>query len=109
MKIPFKDAIGKNDLLHIALMNCLTPEVIDSAREKEEYEVRLVVNGVDLDPTTLNLFQDKAEEWVETRAKEIAAEKFHEAAKAAEDFSKMVNDIKFALIEKYGVDVAEYE
>jgi len=65
MKIPFKDAIGKNDLLHITLMNCLTPEVIDSAREKEEYEVRLVVNGVDLDPTTLNLFQDKAEEWVE--------------------------------------------
>jgi hypothetical protein len=46
MKIPFKDAIGKNDLLHITLMNCLTPEVIDSARENaeedmyEDFEVR---------------------------------------------------------------------
>lgn len=109
MKISFQDAIHKNDLLHIALMNCLTPEVIESAREAEEYDVKLVVNGVELDPTTLNLFQDKAEEWIETRGKEIAAEKFHEAAKAAEDFSIMVNDIKNKLIEKYGIDVNEYE
>ena len=109
MKITFKEAIGVNDLLHITLMNCLTAEVINSARETEEYDVKLVVNGFDLDPTTLNLFQEKAEEWIETEAKKIAAEKFHEASKAAEDFAKMVNDIKYSLIEKYGVDVTEYE
>jgi len=95
--------------LHIALMGCLTPEIIESAREAEAYDVKLVVNGIELDPTILNLFSEKAEEWVETRAKKMAAEKFHEAAHAASEFARMVNDAKSALIEKYGVDINEYE
>jgi hypothetical protein len=109
MIITFQEAISEDDLLHIALMSCLTPEVIEQAMEKKEYDVKLVVNGVELDPTILNLFNEKADEWVETRAKKMAAEKFHEAAHAASEFARMVNDVKSALIEKYGVDINEYE
>lgn len=109
MKITFDDAISKDDLLHIALVDCLTPEILDSAMESREYEVKLVVNGFELDPKVLNLFHEKADEWIETRAKEMAAAKFHEAAREAEIFAKMVNDMKNSLIEKYNIDTADYE
>ncbi len=54
MKITFDETTSCNEWIHKELLESLTGEVINKATEERAYNVKLLVNGVELEPKFFN-------------------------------------------------------
>jgi hypothetical protein len=78
MKITFDDTIAKKDWLHRCLLASLTSEAIDSGKENREYEVKLLVNGIELEPIHLEYLLSNVEKHIDDEAKILYDKTFSE-------------------------------
>lgn len=78
MRITFEETLGRKDWLHKELMASLTGDVITAAYQKQSYEVKLLVDGVELEPNLLNKLLTKVEYYIDKEAKVIFEEKYTE-------------------------------
>ena len=54
MKITFDETLSRKEWIHRELMESLTDEVISKAANDRFYEVKLLVNGIELEPNFFN-------------------------------------------------------
>jgi hypothetical protein len=80
MKITFDDTINKRDWLHSCLLSSLTTEAINSGIETRSYEVKLLVNGIELEPTHLNDLLTNVEKHIDNEAKTLFYKTYTEPA-----------------------------
>ncbi|BBI90461.1 hypothetical protein HYO65_gp069 [Tenacibaculum phage PTm1] len=104
MKITFEELLAEKDFLHTELLQSLPPKVVEDAVEKREYDIKLVVNGVDVDPKLLNIIFEKTEIFVNERSKEIVKNKLEESEQEAEKLLDLVREAKESIIDKYNLD-----
>jgi hypothetical protein len=71
MKITFGEALSRKTWLQKELMQSLNDECFNckEAIEKQEWDVKLVVNGVDVEPKWFNSIMTKLEEHIDVEAK----------------------------------------
>jgi hypothetical protein len=106
MKITFEEVLSRKDWLHAEMLRSLTFDLITQASEDRFYDVKLLVNGVELEPQLFNTLVDNIEKYIDEQAKALVREKLEEAEnkvkKLSEFFDAAVEKIKedFDLDEK---------
>ena len=75
MKITFDETLSRKEWLHRELLNSLTGDIIEKATEDRFYDVKLLVNGVELEPTIYNDLVGGIEKYVEQEARSLINEK----------------------------------
>ena len=94
MKITFDELLRRErgEWLLEEIMNSLPKEVIDSAMEAREYDVKLVVNGFDVEPVILHDMITNVAEYIEKQARHNVSEILEEAEGEAYDLLHTVQE-----------------
>lgn len=91
MKLTFEDVINAKDWLTMELAQSLTGDIITDASEKKEYEVKLLVNGVELEPTLFEeVFRDMGK-FIELQAENLVRNKLDEIDDIKNHFEEKLN------------------
>lgn len=100
MKITFEEVLSEKEWLHLELMTSLTGEVIDKARKDSFYDVKLLVNGTELEPEMFNTIVNNIDKYIENQARNLIREKLEEAENKLEElFDKFSHDIENDIFE----------
>lgn len=103
MIITFEDTIQKDDWLHRCLLSSLTKEAMDSGRETKSYEVKLLVNGIELEPKVLEDLLNNVEKYIDREAAVLADRRFKEVSTKTEELQEVIEDAIEKIREKYNV------
>lgn len=104
MRVTFEDTLSRKEWLHKELLDSLTEEVINKAREDQYYEVKLLVNGVELEPEFYNDLVNNITDHIEAQAKSMVVEKLNLAEEEAEKLYQLVKETKENIINKFGLE-----
>lgn len=107
MIISFEDTLNKKDWLHSCLLNSLTGEAVESGKEKMEYNVKLLVNGIELEPTHLNELLLNIEKYIDREAKELAEAKLQAILNKAAKLNEMIDDVCAKVRDEFDVVIPE--
>lgn len=113
MKITFDDTINKKDWLHRCLLSSLTDEAIHSGIETRSYEVKLLVNGIELEPKTLDDLLTNVEKYIDSEAKALFEKTYTEPAERLRlkmnKLEDIIKDAKDKIIEEFEItEEADY-
>ncbi len=107
MKITFDDTINKTDWLHRCLLGSLSTEAIDSGRLDRSYEVKLLVNGIELEPTLLNDLISNIEKYVDREALSLYERKFAEQVELMREktnqLTDMIDEAQYKIKEQFNI------
>lgn len=92
MKITFKELLNGKEFIHHELLQSLTGEVIDKALEKECYDVKFLVNGVELEPKFFNNVFNNIEKYIEKEAQKLINDRCFEAEMKARKLEETVQE-----------------
>jgi len=76
MKITFSELLSTTEWLHTELLESLTGEAFLQASKDQFYEVKLLVNGIELEPQLLNRIFKNIEKHIDEQAKSLVRENF---------------------------------
>lgn len=105
MKVKFRDLKQGHSWVHDELFSSMPVEVIDKANAEGEFDIKLVVNGIDLDPKLLNYVLNNIEKIVDEEAKKLVLNQLEEAENEAYKLLETVREARGEIIEKYKLDV----
>jgi len=110
MKFKFDELLGRtgSNLYH-CIMGSLTGPMIDDAQEKREFDIKLVVNGVDCEPTLLGDLLDNIEKHVENAGRAYAREKLNSALQKANNLEETVEDAIYEIKSEFNLFDSEYD
>jgi len=113
MKITFEEALSRKEWLHTELMYSLTNNLITQARGDGFFDVKLLVNGIELEPQVFNKMVNNIENYINEQAKSLVRNKLEEAEnkvrKLSEMFDAVADKIKdeLILIESVLIEIIE--
>ncbi|QQO97077.1 hypothetical protein Nekkels1_72 [Cellulophaga phage Nekkels_1] len=75
MKITFEQVLSRQEWIHRELLSSLDGDTISEAQEKGVYEVKLLINGKELEPKFFNDLMNRLELYIKEEAREMIEEK----------------------------------
>lgn len=108
MKITFEEVLSRKEWLHSELLSSLTSEVFDTLNGDQFYDVKLVVNGIEIEPTIFNNIMNNIEKIIDDEAKSLVRDKFDEVENKINQLSNIFSGVKDKLIDDYNLDINEY-
>lgn len=106
MKITFDEVLSKSTPLENELMLSLTDKVFathDPKTSPREWDVKLFINGVEVEPVIYNSLFSHTEEWIEERAKDYLREKLDEADRSIRELTEYLEEAKANIIDKHNL------
>lgn len=79
MKITFQELLSDKKWLHAELLNSIPLDLVDKASKDMYYDVKLIVNGVELEPELYNKILQNVESYINDQAKQLVIEKLENA------------------------------
>ena len=104
MRISFREALSRKEWLHKELMQSLNGETIAKAIEDQYFDVKLLVNGVEIEPSFYNNLIDKIDEHIENAAKAKIIQNLEKAIAAAYELNELVEKAKANIINQFKLD-----
>ena len=108
MKITFEEALSRKEWLHTELMNSLTGDLITQASEDRFYEVKLLVNGIELEPQLFNKIVNNIEKYIDEQAKSLVREKLEEAENKVRRLSELFDEVSYKIKDEFNLDEREF-
>jgi hypothetical protein len=108
MKITFEETLSRKEWLHKELLLSLTPEIIEKAQEDRFYEVKLLVNGIELEPSLFNDIISNIDKYIEREAERMVMDKFESADLKARELIQLIESAKRNVADKFGIDEEDY-
>ena len=93
MKITFEEFISQNTWLEKELAISLTDEILLKASKDMFYDVKLIVNGVEIEPNMFNDIVSNIEKYVDLEAKNLVNIKLKEAEKKVKQLDELISDV----------------
>lgn len=106
MKITFDEILAnKGGLnLHHELLNSTPSEVIDSAMTDRFYDVKLIINGIEVEPLLFNKLMNSIEKHIDNEAKNLISEKLQEAENKVMRLDNLVREAALRIREEFGIN-----
>jgi len=104
MKITFEEILSAKKWLHKELLESLNGDIITKASEDRFYDVKLLVNGVELEPTFYNKIVTNIEKYIDAEAKKLVCHKLEEAEKKSRKLSELIDVAKNSIIDEFNLD-----
>ena len=108
MKITFKDVLSKQEWLHIELMNSLTGDVIVKASNDRFYEVKLLVNGIELEPKFFNDLVNNIGKYIDAEAEKLAAEKIAKISERQNILLNVIDEAIYKIKDEFNINTEDY-
>jgi hypothetical protein len=108
MKITFEEALSRKEWLHTELMNSLTGDLITQASEDRFYDVKLLVNGIELEPQLFNKIVNNIEKYIDEQAKSLVREKLEEAENKVRRLSELFDEVAYKIKDEFNLDEREF-
>lgn len=83
MKITFDEVSSNKEWLHSEIMSAVSIDMISKAHKDGFYDVKLLINGVELEPHYLNDIFRNIEKYIDGQAKVLVINKLEEAKEKA--------------------------
>lgn len=101
MIITFEQLLKEKSWLHSELLHSLTGELINKAREDQYYDVKLVVNGVEVEPKLFNDIVNNIESYVDKQAESLLEEKMEEIRNKSQQLEELVDEATRNIMDKF--------
>lgn len=105
MKVTFDEILGKSEWLYVELLSSLPEELVTKAINDQFYEVKLLVNGVEVEPDLFNHLMNNVEKSVNEQASSLVRDKIVELedlyVELRENFDEMIEAVKEKYSEYY--------
>lgn len=108
MKITFEDILSKKQWLHKELLNSLTGEVMTKTEEDQFFDVKLLVNNIELEPQVLNKIINNIEKYIEEKAKDLINDELNEAKEKSEKLSELINGVCNEIKEEFNINDGDF-
>ena len=108
MKITFEETLSRKEWLHKELMESLTGDIITKSSEDQFYDVKLLVNGVELEPTFYNKLVNNIEKYIDAEAKSLVRQKLEEAEAKSRKLSELIEVAKNSIIDEFNLDDEDF-
>ena len=108
MKITFEETLSRKEWLHKELMESLTGDIITKASEDQFYDVKLLVNGVELEPAFYNKLVNNIEKYIDAEAKGLVRQKLEEAQEKSRKLSELIDAAKNSIIDEFNLDDEDF-
>lgn len=92
MKITFQEVLGRKEWIHEVLLNSLTGEIIAKAAKDQYYDVKLLVNDIELEPTLFNQIMNNVEKFIDTEVRNLISEKLEIADNKTRRLQELINE-----------------
>lgn len=105
MKISYKEILSKKEWLHSVILSSNLPdEVYEKTKGDDFFDVKLVINGIELEPKFLNDLMNNIEKYVDIEARSLIRDKLSEVDNKAEKLRHMIDKATSFLIDEYCLD-----
>lgn len=101
MKITFEEVLSEKEWLHKELMNSLTSDIITKAMEDRFYDVKLMINGEEVEPKLYNDIITNIDKYISEEAKLIVRDKLEEAFIKSNRLNEIINDVSEKIIDEF--------
>jgi hypothetical protein len=117
MRITSKDLVGKTrgkvrDWICEEVLSSLTDETIYSPTQNDEdghvYEIKLVINGIEVEPKLLQRLYDGIEKIVDDEAAIIADNKLKDALSSIDTLHEVIKEAEYKIRDKFNIEDKEY-
>ena len=92
MIITVEELLGRKEFIHHEILSSLTDEVMLSVDDKRQYEVKLLVNGIELEPKFFNDLINNIEKYIEKEAQKLINDRCFEAEMKARKLEETVKE-----------------
>ena len=104
MRITFDETLSNKEWIHKELLNSLPYDVINKARKDKYYEVKLLVNGIELEPKFFNDIVNGIDKYVDKQAGFLVKEKFEEAEQKVRNLTEIFDRVTEKIKEEFKID-----
>lgn len=108
MKITFDETLSRKEWIHRELMESLTDEVISNAANDRFYEVKLLVNGIELEPNFFNDLVNNIEKYVDAEAEKLAAEKISKITERQNVLLNAIDEAIYKIKDEFDINTEDY-
>lgn len=108
MKITFEQVLSESDWLQKEMLISLPFEVIDKASKDQFYDVKLLINDVEVEPKAFNDIMNKIEEYIDREARILVNEKLNEADLKVRKLVDMIETASGNIIDEFNLDKHNY-
>ncbi len=105
MRITFDELTKRDEFLHIEIMNSLTGDLIKSAMEERAYDIKLLINGIEVEPLFLNRILNNLDEYIKQEAAQMIDDKFEHIRHAINDMDNIIDEVVSDIKEKFRNDI----
>jgi mevalonate kinase len=103
MKITFEEVVSRKEWIHKEILNSVTTDIINKAFEDQFYEVKILINGIELEPKFYNDLITNIDSYVDREAKNMIKEKLEEALNDAMKLNDLIEEASDKIREKFGI------
>lgn len=107
MRIEFDELASRKEWLHTELMRSLNADLITAAKNDGFFEVKLLVNGVELEPDLFNDIVNNIERYIDNQARSLVTHSLESAKMKADKLSEMIVVAISNVVEEFNLD-SEY-
>jgi len=108
VKITFDEVLSRNEPIQRELLNSLPLDIVEKAMDDGFYNIKILINGIEVEPKIFNDIMNRLEERIQSEAKSYVQNKLQEAENEAHKLQQMVKDVQFKIMETYQLDINEY-
>jgi len=101
MIITYEEILHNKTWLNQEILQSLTQEVFDKAKEQKQYDIKLLVNGIELEPKFLTDLINNIEKYVNRQAEDIVEERLSTALNKAKDLTELIDVFSDKIRELY--------
>ncbi len=101
MKLTVEQLLSRDNWLHHELIRSLSFEIIEKAKEDGFYDIKLLVNGVELEPDFYNDLVCNIEKYIDSEAKNLIKNELEKAESESRKLYEIIKAAKDSIIDKF--------
>lgn len=103
MRYTFDEILSEKEWLHKELINSFTNEIFSKIKEDGFIDVKLLVNGIELEPKFYEDLIKNIEKYIECEAKSYVTEKLKEVDEKARELADIIEETTNKIFEDYNL------
>lgn len=104
MKITFEEILSKDEWLHSEMLNSIPLELTSQVSEDGFYDVKLLVNGQEIEPILFNKIMNNLEEYIKLEGRSLLKYKLQEADDKINRLHNILDEAKDKILDEFDIE-----
>lgn len=101
MLITRSEVVSHSSMIGREILRSITPEIIADVKDAKEFEIKLIINGVEVEPKLLLDLYTRAEEYIDREAAALMKERIENLPFKLESLEEYLRDLVHDLKSKF--------